>query len=317
MNILCTTDDNYVPYCGIMLTSLFETNKSSNINVYLILTDSVSDKNKKLFKILAQKYNQTIFLIDIDEELFKDCPIYEGDHVSQAAYYRILAPKLLPQNIDKILYLDSDIIVARDISGLWKENIEDVALACVVDPICVSEEIYNRLKYDKKYSYFNSGVMLINLDYWRKNDVMERCFYFISKHSEMIRWHDQDALNIVLHKSKKLLPLSYNFQTTYLLKDNPWGGGGFIEEVNNTIKSPSIIHFSNAKKPWIKGSEHPYVDYFLHFRKKSLWKRLPLISSPMKLKARIIKILYEIASLLHLKRKKTPYFIKKQKVKLS
>lgn len=108
INILCTPDNNYVPYCGIMLTSLLENNKDASFSIYII-SDNLSDENKIALKKLIQLYRCNIIFIPINKELFKQCPIREGDHVSIAAYYRIFAPKLLPENINKIIYLDCDI----------------------------------------------------------------------------------------------------------------------------------------------------------------------------------------------------------------
>ena len=90
-NILCATDDNYVPYCGIMLTSLFENNKELNLCIY-ILAEHLSDRSRNEFAELAKNYDQKIEIITVNNETLKDCPIRIGDHVSIATYYRLLAP---------------------------------------------------------------------------------------------------------------------------------------------------------------------------------------------------------------------------------
>ena len=102
INILCTPDDNYIPYCGIMLTSLFENNKDAKIHVYL-MTETMSDSNWARLQELTRKYSQNIYPIIIDRRKLKDCPMHDDDYVSLATYYRLLAPQLLPQEIDKIL----------------------------------------------------------------------------------------------------------------------------------------------------------------------------------------------------------------------
>ena len=114
-NILCATDDNYVPYCGIMLTSLFENNKGLNFCIY-ILVEHLSNKSKSEFATLAKKYSQNIEIITVDGEKLKECPIRTGDHVSIVTYYRLLAPILLPSDVDKILYLDCDMIINGNIT---------------------------------------------------------------------------------------------------------------------------------------------------------------------------------------------------------
>ena len=122
-NILCATDDNYVPYCGIMLTSLFENNKELKLYIY-ILAEHLSDRSRNEFATLARNYNQKIEIITVNNDTLKDCPIRIGDYVSIATYYRLLAPILLPSEIDKVLYLDCDIIINDNISELYNEDTE-------------------------------------------------------------------------------------------------------------------------------------------------------------------------------------------------
>ena len=104
MNILCATDDNYVPYCGIMLTSLFENNKEQDIVVYL-MTAELNEKNIADLDKLAEQYHQEIHIVKVDNDVLKNCPIRIGDHVSISAYYRLMASSLLSKSVDKILYL--------------------------------------------------------------------------------------------------------------------------------------------------------------------------------------------------------------------
>ena len=108
-NILCCTDEKYASYYGIMLTSLFEKNIGTVFDIYII-TARLDEKTIIKYKLLASQNNSRIHIITINDDMMKRCPIREGDHVTLAAYYRIIAPLFLPELLDKILYFDGDII---------------------------------------------------------------------------------------------------------------------------------------------------------------------------------------------------------------
>lgn len=266
LNMLCASDDRYCPLCGIMLTSLFEKNKGTDIIVYL-LTEGLSRKNNEKLRTLAQSYNNRIEIKKCDMTILKDCPIRPGDHVSLSAYLRIISPLVLPNDLEKILYLDCDIVVNKRLDDLWKTDVRDYSAAVVID--AVIEDRGPRLKYKNADNYFNSGVMLINLRYWRQHQIAARCLEYIREYRDILDLWDQDALNYILHESVILLPLRYNFQTLGLYMDNV-----LSSEIADTIKQePVIIHFNVPSKPWNWYLPYyPYMDKWNGYRKISLWK---------------------------------------------
>lgn len=311
-NILCATDDKYVPYCGIMLTSLFENNKELNFCIY-ILVEQLNNKSKNEFATLARIYNQRIEIITVDSEILKNCPIRQGDHVSIATYYRLLAPKLLPSNIEKILYLDCDMIIDSDITDLYNVDINGYPIAMSLDETFFDDEKYQRLDYDKKYLYQNAGVALFNIKYWRDNNIVEKCFEYISNNADKIIFHDQDTLNAVLYKEMKLLPIRYNLQTGFLLTDYTRYYEDEMPEILEATKSPVIIHFTGASKPWFKGSRHPYRKRFMHYKNISLWKAHPLKKNKSSLYERIIRLRNEVIWALGIMKRPKSYIIDKLK----
>ena len=124
---------------------------------------------------------------------------------------------MLNSDIDKVLYLDSDIVVDKSLETLWNSNISNYAVGCVTD-MSEAKHDYNRLDFDPKLGYFNAGVLLINLKYWRDHHIIDEFVNIIINHPEMIEQHDQDVLNIVLCKNKFTLPLTYNVQNGFLFK---------------------------------------------------------------------------------------------------
>ena len=310
-NILCSTDNNYIPYCGIMLTSLFENNKELNFCIY-ILTEHLSDRSKNELATLANSYNQRIEIITVDSEILKNCPIRQGDHVSIATYYRLLAPKLLPSNIEKILYLDCDMIIDSDITDLYNVDINGYPIAMSLDETFFDDEKYQRLDYDKKYLYQNAGVALFNIKYWRDNNIVEKCFEYISNNADKIIFHDQDTLNALLHKEIKQLPIKYNLQTGFLYNAYKKNYKNEIDDIMEAAMSPIIIHYTGPGKPWFKGSRHPFVKKYIYYKKLSIWSNTPLLKVKLSLKDKIHKLVTTLVWKLGIKKIPKTYIIDKQ-----
>lgn len=311
INILCAADDNYVPYCGIMLTSLFENNKDVDIDVYL-MTAGLTDKNRLDFIFLSELYDVNIYIVKVDNDILKNAPIRVNDHVSIVAYYRLLVPFLLPNDVDKVLYLDCDMIVNSSIEMLYYWDINDYACGIVLDEAFQDIEKYERLGYSKSKLYCNSGMMLINLSYWRRNNVMERCLDYIDKNSEKILFHDQDTINVVLQDEKKLLPLKYNFQTGFILSHYKFDDI-IMHEILETVYSPVIIHYTGGiSKPWFAKSKHPYTNIFLYYKNISLWRKFPLLDRRT-LYNKFVDFLLELIWTLGIKKRPKSYIIEMQK----
>lgn len=273
MNILCATDDNYVQHYYIMLLSLFDNNPTREVDVY-ILVPKLTEQNQQALNSISKKPSHRVNLIEVDDKYVECCPV---TWLSSAAYYRILAPILLPKEVEKILYLDGDMIVCKDLVDLYSTDIDDYAIGAVLDPCYCSQEHYVRLEYSPSLGYINAGMLLMNLNYWREHHIMEECLDFIHDFPEKNRFHDQDAINYVLRERKRLLPIKYNFQTYFLLKATKTET--YIkEEIYKIIESNSqtIIHFI-GEKPWNSGCYSPYKEYYFKYKRLSPYAKTPII----------------------------------------
>lgn len=280
INILCSADNNYAAYCGIMLTSLYESNRDCDIEVYL-LTDGLNEKELDRFRQFEKRYNTTINIITVRRESFKHCPVREGDHVSLTAYYRIACAELLPEDMHKILYLDCDIMVKCDLCALWNYDVTGKAMGVVLDGWHIANE--ERLKFEPK-TYFNSGVLLINLDYFRDYDISQKCMRYINDYPEIIKLHDQDALNIVCHEDLLYLPLKYNFQTSFLRIKKTYDETLFGEIKTALDERDLMVHFDAFPKPWNKYLyvEHPFTKEWRRYRNLSFWPNALLTKPSIK-----------------------------------
>ena len=207
MNIVFSINNNYVPYCLTTICSICENNKSEQISFYILNTD-ISEQNKSIINTFLSNYsNCSISYILLTNTIYTTFPINQKNqtnkYISIETYFRLFLTEILPTNINKVLYLDSDLIIRGSLHDLYDTDLSSVAIAAVRDNEYFNIQEYNRLRYEPKFGYFNAGVLLINLDYWRKNDCYKTFTSFISSYPERLKKHDQDVLNSIFYNCKK------------------------------------------------------------------------------------------------------------------
>lgn len=259
MNIALCTDNNYAKYCMIALVSILENNKDIICRIY-VLTDSLDERNRNLFKYLSDYYKQQILVTEIPSDSFENLKV--RSRYPKSMYYRFLLPDVI--NEEKVLYLDCDVINRKSLSEFYNTNLTGMAAAVVEDAQSDDVVLHNRIKYSG--TYFNSGVMLMNLSYWRKNHVKEQLVEFIENNPDRCYFPDQDALNIVLEDKVIFMSYSYNCQQAWYY---PLEGKQFSftkwDKVMAVIYDPVIVHFTYAEKPWFKECRHPYKEWFMQY----------------------------------------------------
>ncbi len=301
MDIVCSTDNNYVMPTGVMMCSLCENNRGEQVRFH-VLNSNLTDDGKAALERVAKGYGQEIVFHQMRDADMADFPIgREGQsaHISSlATYYRLYLGECLPESIKKVIYLDGDVIVRGSLREMWDTDIEGYAIAGVPDTGNNGVEHYNRLLYPQPLGYFNAGVLLINLDYWRKNNVKEAFLKVAREHPERLRCHDQDILNYVFKTCKKRLDAKFNFQTEYLFEHRYLSlSYDIIAEIDAALANPLIIHYVVGPKPWQRDCIHPYRAEFLKYRAKTQWSGMALLpGDPLKvrLKHGMIKILVDM-----------------------
>lgn len=296
MNILCSCDANYVPCCGIMLTSLFENNRDYSIDVYVFCNNKNADTTQLL--LLAKNYRQKIHIVNIDDGLVDGFPIKNTDYITKAAYYRLFAADYLPNIVDRVLYLDCDIIINKSLSMLYDTDLTDYSAAVVLDCNYYKEDRNQKLGVEEPNIYFNSGVLLINMNYWRANRVLNKFIQYNNNHSHLLDTHDQDLLNVVLQGSVKYMSIEYNYQTGFLNKGNYSKYNEALRLEIKTVAPEDIIawHFSTAVKPWnCWYFAYPHKKVWDKYKKISLWKDWK-IEQPilLRLRCRSLSLLYAL-----------------------
>lgn len=261
MNILLASDDRFVQHCCVTITSVLINNPGA---VFYLFTEGLTNENTQLLKEQVKRYKGELIICIVGHDQVKDFPMpsFMSSHISIATYYRLFAARILPEKVKKVIYLDCDIVVRGSLMGLWRKDVDDYALAAVYQSHEHSEggevgpKSYTRLNIPPDYGYFNAGVLLVNLEYWRNKNVTDRLFDFIKNHCNLIHAHDQDVLNAVLYAETKVLDPTWNFrehfmngkQYTYPSKVN----------YSELPENPIVVHFVSKPKPWEYFCNHPY-----------------------------------------------------------
>lgn len=247
-HVTCNTDNNYAQHCCAMLCSLFENNKECEFHVH-VLTHSLSEKNTDEIGKLCNSYGNKYTIYDVDETKLEGVKFRKNRPLTKAAYYRILLPEILSNGIDKVLYIDCDMIIVGTVKELYDLEIEKYALAATLDCMPWNSIHRNQLQMEADERSFCSGIMMINLKYWRNTHATERLLDFSQKERSPVYLHDQDAFNYVFVKQWFLLPPKWNKASFSYL---PAISGLAYFDIYEYVYQPKIIHFSSQAKPWLK-----------------------------------------------------------------
>lgn len=276
LEIVLCTDENYVMPIAVLMTSIGLTNPNLNIHYNIVYTKLGQKFKDQLSRHLGNT-NSSISFYSLDESCLKDCPIRPGEHVSLATYIRLFLPSILPQNIDKILYIDGDVICTDSIQDLWETPLANYAAAAVPDMRSNDIRILNRLSLPKDSDYFNAGIMLINLKWWRENDIQNKTLHYIANNKDICQYHDQDALNVLLHGQIAELPIRYNLQEHFFEPlENQFISRRHFEELQTALFNPSLIHYTGFRKPWHRECVNPLKSVWLFFYNKTEWRNTKL-----------------------------------------
>ncbi len=255
--IVLTLDKKYTQHLSVMLVSLFENNTNLSFHIY-IFSNELDTKDEQITNELIQRYAQNVSFHQINIDSINHFGVHA--HVSLATYYRIIVFSLLPDYVDKALYLDLDLLVVKDISFLYNLDIENKLLGVVpeVDEMISQKKILNIP--DEKI-YFNAGVMLVNIKKWKDEKWTEKVIEYINMNPEKIEFWDQDALNALCYDECIYMDKKWNMQA-----------GFFQKKYKDNFVKTVIIHFTGSSKPWQYMNKHIYKKIYYQYLKKTDFK---------------------------------------------
>jgi lipopolysaccharide biosynthesis glycosyltransferase len=285
INVCITIDDNYVQHAAVTLTSLFVNNDSIHFNIFIIHS-SITIKNQVRLEREILKYNAKIKFLNIDKQNFKDAVLYF--HFTVAIYYRLLIAEILPKDISKVIYLDADLVFRNKIDYLLNIDLRGYSHAAV-ENARISSETKSRLGLGSNSKYFNAGVLMINLEYWRVNKISHKCLLYLKEYKDKIVMGDQDVLNVVLENQWLQLPYIWNAQEAFYLDKFDYINLKLTkEEYTEIVKNPYVLHFTGSDKPWFIENNHPLKVEYYKYLAMTNWRNYKPVSRKPTLKQRII-----------------------------
>lgn len=274
LDVVFSCDENYVMPAGVMLCSLFENNQDALIRVHGLYRGK-GDFLAPL-QTLCERYGGSFIPYEMSKIELPSLPVYQKSQradITVSAYYRLFVAEVLPADLDKVLYLDCDIVVESSIKDLWEVNLDGYPLGAVPDNQNSNVHLTNRLGYNVNDGYFNSGVLLINLNYWREHNVLKSFKDYIAENYYNLQHHDQDVLNHEFHGLKMELPIRYNFLTSLMYKEKYIHVScSYFDQISEAYVHPCIIHYCGTDRPWYSNSTHPMKAYWYKYQNLTEWK---------------------------------------------
>ncbi len=263
IDIVMGADDGYIQHSAATMASiLLNCDASSNFRFHILDGGISPDKKEKLLK-LKQLRDFDIQFYDMTKYNWSIFPDNRA-HTTLATYYRLYISEVLPKNIQKALYLDSDLIVEQDLKELWNTDISKYVLGAIED----IEGIDSRNRLDLPNKYFNAGVLLLNLNKLRKTNLLSTSVKYLENNKKLIIYQDQDILNGLFNTRYKDLPLKWNVNShMYFLTEKKHTYTD--NDAKKARTNPGIIHFTGGLiKPWNKNKLiHPLADEYWKYSK--------------------------------------------------
>lgn len=270
--VVTASDENYAPYLSVMLSSLLDhVSEEVSLNIYVI-DDEISEASKDKLKETVQSKSDkaTIQYLTVDGQVYEDFLV--SDHITTTAYYRISLPKILKKyDYKKVLYIDADTLILEDVTELYRQDLKQHTIGAVIDP--GQTKALERLGIDSKDYYFNSGVMVIDIDRWNDRQITEKTIDFLKNHGDRIIYHDQDALNAVLYEDWSPLHPKWNMQSSLIFERHPAPNSLYEVLYKEGNQDPAIVHFTGHDKPWNTLEGHPYQEAYMDLLAESIFKK--------------------------------------------
>ncbi|MFD0897774.1 glycosyltransferase family 8 protein [Loigolactobacillus binensis] len=264
--IVSTTNSNFVTPLIALYRSILLNNPTSKFTFYIFADHLIAEDQFRLKRLTVDHANcQQINFLSVDEALFQKA--VTDERIVKSAYYRIYTADLLPE-LNRVLYLDCDLICTGNIEPLWQTDLNGKVIAAVEDAGYVPRLAEMQIKAQQPF-YFNSGVMLIDLKRWREEKITAQVMNFINQHPEKLKYHDQDALNAILADKWYYLHPKYNMQSRLIRREqeHPLPPAEILAE--EARQNPILIHYSGRSKPWLEFGVRP------HPLRSEYWKYAP------------------------------------------
>lgn len=304
MNICLTSDNNYAELCSLLMISILNNNENCYKCNFYIIDNNINEDNKNNIEKAIEGRNANIVYLqqfDLNKELGFQIDVGRW---TSSSLQRIFLCRMLPESVEKILYLDDDMIVRHSLKELYETRLDDYIIAGVQDCVCAKNRTNIGMKEDSLY--INAGMLLIDVAKWREFDFEEKAIDFVKKYNKKLQYLDQDIINAVLdgyicevHPKFNSYSLIFNYsyeEAIYYRNAKKYFSS---EEYEAAKRDPYIVHFTSdalSIRPWYTNGSHVYRDDLLSIKNDSLWASKEMIVYKESIKNMLKRKIYYILS---------------------
>jgi lipopolysaccharide biosynthesis glycosyltransferase len=292
ISIVSAADDNYAMPLAVTIRSVIDhLSPTQRLNVS-ILDGGLTDTSKARLARSWRSPQVTVQFLRPPVEQIADLKI--ENHLNLVTYLRLFMPSLLPADQDRVIFLDADLMIRRNLGELWATELGEAPVAAVNDYFtpyldtreklgrpticdrhpdkCHPVPNYRELGLSPSAGYFNAGVMVVNLKKWRELDVLHQAVDLVRRHRDHVRYCDQYALNVLFSGRWKQLDFRWN-QNSNLAAWKGHEETAFTSQQFNLFRDdPWIVHFTWLVKPWHTGCNHPFTPHFFKVVDRTDWR---------------------------------------------
>lgn len=264
IQILFAMDANYLPQLRVLLTSIRLNNPGETFGLYL-MHSGLPERELEGLERWCGEASWEFHSVPVDAALFDGAPVTA--QYPREMYYRLLAGQMLPDGLSRVLYLDPDILVINPLRELWETDMQGnmFAAAAHTGKTELANNV-NRIRLGTDHDYYNSGVLLIDLERCRSEVAPDELFAFVREHRRELVMPDQDLLNAVYGDS--ILPLDdalWNYDArnfnNYVLRST----GG--QDMSWVMENTAILHFCGKAKPWKPNYIYRFGVLYRHYER--------------------------------------------------
>ena len=281
MNILYASNDGFARHLGTSMYSLFDKNRGAETITVYVLSLGLSEENIGKLQEIVDTFGRELVILELGNIRKRfDFEVDTGGY-DISIMGRLFMGEMLPEEVDRVLYLDCDTVIVRSLEKMWKTNLGEAILGAVPEPT-IYEAVKDSIGLGMEDNYYNSGVLLVDLKRWREEQVQEKLMQFLKEKGGALFASDQDLLNGALKgRIHTLMPVC-NFFPNYryfsyktLVEHAPSYKTVSKEAFQKAKKHPMIIHYMGDERPWIRGNRNHYRLAYEKYLAKTPWAGTP------------------------------------------
>jgi lipopolysaccharide biosynthesis glycosyltransferase len=275
MTLVTLADERYSLTLAVLGRSLSENIRSGRRATLYVVDGGITPETKQ--HLIASWDSERIRVEFVPPQFGREDELPVWGRLPPLTYARVFVPLLVPEQCAKAIALDSDVVIRTDIERLWNMELGDKCLLAVQDPAVpfVSSRgglaRYQDLGIPSGHPYFNAGVMMINVEKWRRMNVSGKVMEFIHRNADELNYCDQDGLNAILWDDWEALDPRWQVQPR-LMARNSLPLPHFDDRKRTQLTAdPWILHFSGRLKPWMYRGSTPSDRIFYQYLDRTWW----------------------------------------------